>query len=108
MAAHAHLQLYGFGTMMIFGVALHALPRFEGRPLPYPGLATLQFVLANAGLALFAGGQLLGREAAFAGGGALMAAGALAFTVPLVALWRSARRGRDGRGPALPARLPQP
>lgn len=91
LAAHAHLQLYGFVTMMIFGIALHVLPRFEGRPLPHPRLAAWQFLAANAGLALFTAGQLLGLEAAVAAGGVLMAAGVALFVAQVAALWRRAR-----------------
>lgn len=91
LAAHAHVQLYGFVTMMIFGIALHVLPRFEGRPLPHPRLAAWQFVAANAGLVLFAGGQLLGQEAAVAAGGISMAAGVVLFVTQVAALWRRAR-----------------
>ena len=29
---HMHMMLLGFGTMMIYGVAYHVLPRFVGRP----------------------------------------------------------------------------
>lgn len=92
LAAHAHRQLYGFVTMMmIFGIAFHVLPRFEGRPLPRPRLVAWQFLAANAGLALFTAGQLLGLEAAVAAGGMLMAAGVVLFVAQVAALWRRAR-----------------
>ncbi|HEX7004604.1 MAG TPA: hypothetical protein VF168_10505 [Trueperaceae bacterium] len=48
--AHAHLNLLGFVSMMIYGVAYHALPRFSGRPFKRPRLALTQIVLANIGL----------------------------------------------------------
>ena len=54
--AHMHANLLGFVAMMIFGVAYHIMPRFNGRPLHSPGMAELHLVLANAGLALMAAG----------------------------------------------------
>ncbi len=47
---HAHLNLVGFVTFVIFGVAYHILPRFRGRPLYSERLAWWQFWLANIGL----------------------------------------------------------
>ncbi len=47
---HAHLNLVGFVTFTIFGVAYHILPRFRGRPLYSEKLAWWQFWLANIGL----------------------------------------------------------
>jgi hypothetical protein len=54
--AHAHVNLLGFVSMMIFGVAYHVLPRFTGRPLVSPRLAVLHVWVANLGLLLLAGG----------------------------------------------------
>lgn len=48
--AHAHMQLLGFVSLTIYGVAYHALPRFRGVVFRRPGLALLQVVLANLGL----------------------------------------------------------
>ncbi|RTG92663.1 hypothetical protein CSW25_10850 [Thermus scotoductus] len=48
--AHAHMQLLGFVTLMIYGVAYHALPRFRGVVFRRPGLALFQVGLANLGL----------------------------------------------------------
>ncbi len=47
---HAHLNLLGWITMMIFGVAYHILPRFSGTPLWSERLASIQFWAANIGL----------------------------------------------------------
>ncbi|MBI4217056.1 MAG: cbb3-type cytochrome c oxidase subunit I [Chloroflexi bacterium] len=47
---HVHLNLVGFVSFMIFGVAFHILPRFKGQPLHSEGLAWLQLWLANIGL----------------------------------------------------------
>ena len=57
--AHLHMNLLGFVTMMIFGVAYHVIPRFTGHPLHSPRLAGLQWWLANIGLALFVTGLAL-------------------------------------------------
>ncbi|MFQ5456673.1 MAG: DUF1858 domain-containing protein [Nitrospirota bacterium] len=48
--AHIHFNLLGFMAMMIYGVAYHILPRFNGSPLKWPGLVKLHFYLANTGL----------------------------------------------------------
>ncbi len=48
--AHAHMQLLGFLSMMVYGVAYHALPRFRGVPFRRPGVALAQVAVANAGL----------------------------------------------------------
>ena len=37
--AHVHLNLLGFVSMVIFGVAYHVIPRFTGHPLHNPRLA---------------------------------------------------------------------
>lgn len=49
-SVHGHLNLVGFVTFMIFGVAYHILPRFRGKPLHSEPLAWVQFWLANIGL----------------------------------------------------------
>ena len=53
---HAHLMLLGFVAMMIFGVALHVLPRFTGHNLFSERLADAQFWLANLGLVAMVAG----------------------------------------------------
>lgn len=47
---HAHINLVGFVSFLIFGIAYHILPRFKGRPLHSEPLAWWQFWLANIGL----------------------------------------------------------
>jgi hypothetical protein len=47
---HIHFMLFGFLSMMVFGVAYHVLPRFTGMPLRHPCAVRLHFYLANAGL----------------------------------------------------------
>lgn len=48
--AHVHFNLLGFMTMMVFGVAYHILPRFQGKPLYSERMADINFWLANFGL----------------------------------------------------------
>ncbi len=48
--AHAHVNLLGWVSMMIFGVAYHILPRFSGRPVKHPRLIWPHFWLTNGGL----------------------------------------------------------
>lgn len=56
--AHGHLMLLGFVAMMIYGVALHTLPRFANKPLYSERLANVQLVLANAGLVVLVVGWI--------------------------------------------------
>jgi len=50
VSAHAHLNLLGFMSMMIYGVGYHILPKFSGRNIYSPLIMKLQFWIANAGL----------------------------------------------------------
>ena len=56
---HGHVMLLGFMAMMIYGVGLHVLPRFSGRPLFSERLANTQLWVSNLGLWLMAAGWLL-------------------------------------------------
>ncbi len=47
---HAHTNLLGWVSMMIFAVAYHVLPRFSGRPLYSNRLADMHLILSNIGL----------------------------------------------------------
>lgn len=47
---HIHLNLLGFMTMAIAGVAYHVLPRFSARKLPWPDGVKYHFILHNVGL----------------------------------------------------------
>lgn len=47
---HVHVMLLGFMAMLIYGVAYHILPRFNAKPVPYPGLIPVQYWLANVGI----------------------------------------------------------
>jgi cbb3-type cytochrome oxidase subunit 1 len=55
---HGHIMLLGFILMMIYGVALHVLPRFSGNALYSERMANWQLYLANAGLPLMIVGWL--------------------------------------------------
>ena len=48
--SHTHINLLGWMSMMIFGVAYHVLPRFSGRLLYSRKLAWVHFVLSQVGL----------------------------------------------------------
>jgi heme/copper-type cytochrome/quinol oxidase subunit 1 len=47
---HAHINLLGWVSMMIFGVSYHVIPRFSGRPMRYPRIIWPHFWLTNVGL----------------------------------------------------------
>ncbi len=51
--AHVHLMLLGWMSMMIYGVGYHILPRFNGNPVAFPGLAIVHFWVANVALVGF-------------------------------------------------------
>lgn len=46
---HAEANLWGFVTLMIYGMAYHMVPRFMGRAMPAPQLAEWQSWLALGG-----------------------------------------------------------
>lgn len=83
--AHVHMNLLGFVTMMIYGVAYHVVPRFVGRPLHDRRLAVAHWWASNSGLALMIVGLVMegrgeGPEIrALIVGGTLSALGAYAF-----------------------------
>ena len=91
-AAHAHINVVGFLTMMLFGVGYQLLPRLFGHPLWSRSLAIAHWWLANAGLAAMVVGFVVAphigpRSAPItATGGVLFAAGALCFVVNM---WRT-------------------
>ena len=51
---HAELNLWGWTTLLIYGMAYHMLPRFAGRPLRRTRLVEAQSWLAIAAVALIA------------------------------------------------------
>ena len=90
--AHAHMNVAGFLTMLVFGVGYQLLPRLFGHPLYSHRLAAAHLYLANVGL----GGLILGFFVVphtagvgrwiTAAGGVLFAAGA---TCWVWNLWRT-------------------
>jgi cbb3-type cytochrome oxidase subunit 1 len=57
--AHAHMNVAGFLTMLVFGVGYQLLPRLFGHPLHSSRLAIAHLFLANIGLALLVIGFLI-------------------------------------------------
>jgi heme/copper-type cytochrome/quinol oxidase subunit 1 len=104
---HFHLNLLGFVVQMIYGVALHVIPRFVGQPLVLHRLAGAQFWLAQAGLTLLVLGFALrvppwwGSELALKAGALLSALAAYFFVAniwtTLGASQLQAVRSRGGR-----------
>ncbi|WP_337845456.1 hypothetical protein [Thermus sp.] len=87
--AHAHMNLLGFVSLMIYGVAYHALPRFRGVVFRRPGVALFQVALANLALLGMVLGWGLGTTRLW-GGFALLEYLALLLFVLLMleVLWR--------------------
>ena len=102
--AHLHMNLLGFVTMMISGVAYHVIPRFTGHMLYSRKLAAAHVWLANAGLALLVAGFIMTPHAVRATA-VVLAAGALLSATGLYMfvfnLWRTID-GRKTSGSATP------
>ena len=77
--AHAHMNVVGWLTMLVFGVGYQLLPRLFGHPLHSRRLAIWHLFLANVGLAGLVAGFLF--QPHFAGAKWLTAAGGTAFAV---------------------------
>ena len=96
--AHVHLNLLGFVSMVIFGVAYHVIPRFTGHPLHSRTIAGVHWWSSNLGLYILVAGFFVAPHQPatshwLLGGGALLAAvGAFLF---IYNLWRTL----DGSGP---------
>lgn len=111
--AHLHVALLGFVTQMIYGVALHVIPRFFGQPLVHRRMAETQFWTAQAGLALLVVGfvwRINGwplASATLAVGGITSAVGAACFVINLwVTMDASPMRAVNATGRSMPT-LPQ-
>ncbi|HJZ46519.1 MAG TPA: hypothetical protein VKE41_05110 [Roseiflexaceae bacterium] len=84
---HAGLNLWGWTTLLIYGMAYHMLPRFTGRPLRWPRLAEVQSWLAIGGVVLLAAGwiAILGglplAQVVLLSGGALLIVAATLFAL---------------------------
>jgi cbb3-type cytochrome oxidase subunit 1 len=105
--AHAHMNVVGFITMMIFGVGYQLLPRLFGHKLQSRALAIAHWWLANVGLALMTAGFMLaphigaGSAAITSTGGSLFAIGAFAFVYNLLRTFNAAdarQRSAGGTG----------
>ncbi len=95
--AHVHLNLLGFTSMVIFGVAYHVIPRFTGHPLHSRRIAEVHWWVSNVGLVVLIGGFLFvpwlpSARAWIEVGATLSATGVLLF---IYNLWRTI----DGTGP---------
>jgi cbb3-type cytochrome oxidase subunit 1 len=77
--AHGHIMLLGFVAMMIYGVALHTLPRFANRPLHSERLANLQLWIANLGVVGLVVGWVAYWQPLLVAGGLLAWAAMVAF-----------------------------
>lgn len=90
--AHAHMNVVGFLTMLVFGVGYQLLPRLFGHPLYSTRLAIAHLFAANLGLAVLVIGFLIqperGSDARWvtATGGSLFALGAILWVYNL---WRT-------------------
>jgi cytochrome c oxidase cbb3-type subunit 1 len=51
--AHAHLGVYGFFSMVMFGAIYFVMPRVLEREWPYPNLVSLHFWLVAVGFAIY-------------------------------------------------------
>lgn len=92
---HGHMMLLGFILMMIYGIALHVLPRFGGFPLYSERMANLQLWVANTGLPVMIAGWWRGDpfgDRLVAGGGAASGAAMLLFGVNLILTVRRKRQ----------------
>ncbi|HEV7594137.1 MAG TPA: cbb3-type cytochrome c oxidase subunit I [Gemmatimonadaceae bacterium] len=98
--AHAHMNLVGFVTMMIFGVGYQMLPRFFGHPIHSRNFADAHIWLANVGLAGLVAGFLLAPSIGArsipvtAAGGILWAIGAYGFVYNMWRTFDAAERRR--------------
>lgn len=90
--AHAHMNVAGFLTMLVFGVGYQLLPRLFGHPLHSRLLAIAHLFLANIGLVALILGFILGPATGAntwwltATGGSLYAIGVLLWAFNL---WRT-------------------
>ena len=109
--AHAHMNVVGFLTMLVFGVGYQLLPRLFGHALHSTRLAVIHLVLANAGLAGLVLGFMVrphwpaGARWLMTSGGTLYALGALFWVYNL---WRTfdAAEARQRGAPERDKQLP--
>jgi cytochrome c oxidase cbb3-type subunit 1 len=110
--AHAHMNVVGFLTMLVFGVGYQLLPRLFGHPLYSQRLAIAHFFCANLGLAGLVVGFLIqpyrGAEARWvtAAGGLLFAIGAMLWVYNLWRTFDAADAKQRARGLSEQRQLP--
>jgi cytochrome c oxidase cbb3-type subunit 1 len=110
--AHAHMNVVGFLTMMVFGVGYQLLPRLFGFPLHSRAFAIAHWWLANVGLAAMVAGFVLaphiGSRSApvTATGGTLFSIGAFLFVFNLWKTFNKADARQRARAEAAATQLP--
>ncbi|MCL7743755.1 cbb3-type cytochrome oxidase assembly protein CcoS [Guyparkeria hydrothermalis] len=57
---HAHLGMYGFVALVMFGAIYYMLPHLTGRRWPFPALITWHFWLVTLGITLYVGALTIG------------------------------------------------
>jgi cbb3-type cytochrome oxidase subunit 1 len=108
--AHAHMNVVGFITMMLFGVGYQLLPRLFGHRLHSRGLAVAHWWLANGGLLLLVVGFILSAQGGpysapvTASGGVLFSLGAFGFVYNMWRTFDAADARYREREAASPAR----
>src|SRR5687767_12633348 len=111
--AHAHMNVVGFLTMLVFGVGYQLLPRMFGHPLHSPRLAIAHLYLANGGLAGLVGGFIVRAHDMTAGrwlssvGGLVFAAGVMIWVWNLWHTFDAADARQRARASAAPRDLPR-
>ena len=109
--AHAHMNVVGFLTMMVFGVGYQLLPRLFGHALHSRGLAVAHWWLANVGLAAMVVGFILAPHTGSTRSAPITATGGLLFTLGALGfvynLWRTFNKAdARARARALERMLP--
>jgi cytochrome c oxidase cbb3-type subunit 1 len=108
--AHAHMNVVGFLTMMVFGVGYQLLPRLFGHKLYSNALAVAHWWAANLGLGAMIVGFILAPHTAgrsglvTAAGGIGYAAGALGFVFNMWRTFNLAEARQRARGAPDPDR----
>ena len=100
--AHVHMNLVGFVSMMIFGVAYHVVPRFTGNPLSSRTMPAYHWWISNLGLAGMVMGFMLQPHAGMHGT-AFLIAGGLLETIGAYLFVYNIWRTTAGRAPVAPA-----
>lgn len=102
-AAMIHVAIFGWITMMIFGVNYHTMPVFAARDFPYPWLLQIHWLVSTLGVALAAPGLGTGLGALINAGVLLQLLGALVFVANTVLLFvRGPRRAHKHPPPPVP------